>query len=145
MPIYALIVTGGREDLVADLIEKIAKRENLAIYSITQIPGLSGYLFVEAENSLEVQRAIIGIRNAKKVLPQEVNVEDILKYFKKEEVVVKEGDIIQILVGALKDAKAKVIKVDDKKKEVTVELLDVPIPLNITLPISNVKVLKEEK
>lgn len=147
MPIYAVTVTGGKEEYVADLIEKIAKREKLAIYSIMAIPGLKGYIFVEAENSLDIQRAIYGLRYARKVIPQEISPEELIKYFEKKEEKIEVGNIVEILVGALKGARGKVIKVDEKKKEVTIELLDVPVPLTLTLPITNVRVLekKDEK
>lgn len=145
MPIYAVTTTAGKEEYVADLIEKIAKREKLEIYAVMAIPGLKGYIFVEADNPLDVQRAIYGMRYAKRVLPQEISYEELLKYFEKEEIVVEVGNIVEILVGALKGARGKVIKVDDKKKEITIELLDVPVPLNITLPVNNVRVLEKEK
>lgn len=143
MPIYAVSVTYGKEELVAEMLAYEAKRGKYEIYSVMAIPQLKGFIFVEAENSLDVQRAILGIKHAKKVLPEEVNIEELLKYFEEEKVELKVGDIVEIIIGALKGSKGKVIKVDDKKNEVTIELLDVPVPLNVTLPINNVKVIEK--
>ncbi|MEM4571486.1 MAG: transcription elongation factor Spt5 [Nanopusillaceae archaeon] len=147
MAIYVVTVTSGREDIVAEIIAEEAKRKNLAIYSIVHFSNMKGFLFVEAENQLEVAKAIHELRYAKKVLPEEVKVEEILRFFEeKEEIVLNIGDIVEIIAGPLKGTKAKVLKVDNKKKEVLLELLDVPVPINVDIPINNVKLLykKEE-
>ena len=145
MPIYTVVVTSGKEELVADIIASEAKRKNLEIYSILQIPGVKGYIFIEAANSLEVQRAIIGIRHAKRVMPQEVNIEDLLKYFEEEKVEFNIGDIVEVLAGAFKGTKGKIINIDNKKNEATIELIDVPVPLQLNIPINNLKLIEKSK
>ncbi|MEM0379517.1 MAG: transcription elongation factor Spt5 [Nanopusillaceae archaeon] len=147
MAIYVVTVTSGREDIVAEIIAEEAKRKNLAIYSIIHLPNIKGFLFVEAENQLEVAKAIHELRYAKKVLPEEVKIEEILRFFEeKEEIILNIGDVVEIIAGPLKGTKARVLKVDDKKKEVLLELLDVPVPINVDIPINNVRLLykKEE-
>ncbi len=121
MPIYAVVVTSGKEELVADIIANEAKKRKLEIYSIVQIPGVKGYIFIEALNSLEVQRAIIGIRHARKVMPQEVNIEELTKYFEEEKVELNIGD------------------------EATIELIDVPVPLQLNIPVNNLKLIEKSK
>jgi len=147
MAIYVVMVTSGREDIVAEIIAEEAKRKKLAIYSITALPNVKGFLFVEAENQLEVMKAIHELRYAKRVLPQEVDIKEILQHIeegiKPEEI--KEGDIVEILIGPLKGSKARVIKVNPKKEEALIELIGVPVPLNITVPLNNIrKTAKEE-
>ncbi len=146
MALYVVRTTAGREELLAELIAEEAKRQKLEIYSIAQIPGVKGYILIEAANQLEVQRAIHGMAHAKTVLPQEVDVEEILKYLEEEKVIeFYRGDIVEILIGAFKGTRARVIKFDPKKEEVTVELLDTPLPLDIEVPATGVKLIKREK
>ncbi|BFI73482.1 transcription elongation factor Spt5 [Nanoarchaeota archaeon] len=145
MPIYTVVVTSGKEELVADIIASEAKKRNLEIYSILQIPGVKGYIFVEAANSLEIQRAIIGIRHARKVMPQEVNIEELTKYFEEEKVEFNIGDIVEVLSGAFKGTKGKIVNMDNKKNEATIELIDVPVPLQLNIPINNLKLIEKSK
>lgn len=146
MPFYAVVVKSGKEDLIAEILYHESKRRNYEIYSVVAIPGLKGFIFVEAKNSLEVQRAVLGIASVKKVLPEEVDIKEIEKYFEEEVKVedIKQGYIVEILMGALKGARGRVVKIDEKKKELTVELIDVPVPVNITLPINGVKVIEKK-
>ncbi len=143
MPIYAVVVTAGKEEYVADIIYNVAKRSKLELYSVMAIPQLKGFVFVEAPNNLEVQRAILGIRYAKRVLPEEIPIDELKRYFEEEKIEVNVGDIVEIIVGGFKGARAKVVKIDNKKQELLVELLDVPVPLNISIPINNVKVVEK--
>jgi transcriptional antiterminator NusG len=145
MPIYTVVVTSGKEELVADILASEAKKRNLEIYSIFQIPGIKGYIFVEALNSLEVQRAIIGIRHAKRVMPQEVDINELLKYFEEEKVQFNIGDIVEVLSGAFKGTRGKILNLDERKNEATIELIDVPVPLQLNIPINNLKLIEKSK
>ncbi|HIP66737.1 MAG TPA: transcription elongation factor Spt5 [Candidatus Nanopusillus sp.] len=147
MPFYAVRTTAGKEELVVELIAHEVKRQKLEIYSIMSIPGLKGYIIIEASNPLEVQRAIHGMRHAKVVLPQEIHPDEIFKFLEEEKKVeeFKRGDIVEILIGAFKGTRAKVLKIDAKKEELTVELLDTPVPLNITVPANGVRIIKREE
>ncbi|WP_457913320.1 transcription elongation factor Spt5 [Candidatus Nanopusillus massiliensis] len=125
-----MVVTSGREELVADILANEGKNVKYAIYSIIQIPGVKGYLFVETTNSLELQRAVLGIRDVKRVLPQEIPIDELLKYFEEEKGEYDINDIVEVLSGACKGTRGKIINIDEKKKEVTKELIDVPVPLH---------------
>jgi transcriptional antiterminator NusG len=145
MPIYAIVVTSGREELVADILANEGKNGKYSIYSIMQIPGVKGYLFVETTNSLELQRAVLGIRHVKRVIPQEIPIEDLLKYFEEEKVKYDINDIVEVLSGAFKGTRGKIINIDEKKKEVTIELIDVPVPLQLNVPINSLKLIEKSK
>jgi transcriptional antiterminator NusG len=147
MPFYAVRTTAGKEELVAELIAEEARRNNFEVYSVMSIPGLKGYIIVEAENVLEVQRVVQGMKHARIVLPQEINPEEVFKFLEEEKKLeeVNKGDLVEILIGAFKGTRARVLKIDPKKEELTVELLDTPVPLNITIPATGVKLLKKEK
>jgi len=146
MPFYAVRTTAKKEEITAEIIAEEAKRSNLEIYSVMAIPGLKGYIIIEGENILEVQRAVQGMKHARVVLPQEIPPEDIFKFLEEEKKIeeINKGDLVEILIGAFKGTRARVLKVDPKKEELTVELLETPVPLNITIPATGVKLLKKE-
>jgi len=145
MPFYAVRVISGKEEIAAELLAAEANKQMLEIYSVIVLPGLKGYIIVEAKNPLEVQRAIFGLRYVRSVIQEEVNPEEIFKHLEEVKKVEEfnRGDIVEILMGAFKGTRAKVIKVDTKKEELTVELLDTPVPLNITIPVTGVKLIKK--
>lgn len=147
MPFYAVRVTGGKEDIVAELIMHEAKKQKLEIYSIMVMPGIKGYIIIEAQNSLEAQRAIYGVKHTKSVIPQDINVDELLKYFEEEKPSEEFsiGDLVEILIGAFKGTRAKILKIDDKKKELTVELLDTPVSITITVPVSGARLIKKSE
>ena len=147
MPFYAVRTTAGKEELVAELIAEEAKKNNLEIYSVMSIPGLKGYIIIEGENVLEVQRAIQGMKHARVVIPQEISPEEVFKFLEEEKKIeeINKGDLVEILIGAFKGTRARVLKIDPKKEELTVELLETPVPLNITIPATGVKLLKKKE
>jgi transcriptional antiterminator NusG len=61
------------------------------------------------------------------------------------EVTMKEGDIVEIIGSTLKGEKAKVLRIDKQKEEVTVSLLGAVVPLPVTLKLDNVKVIMREE
>jgi Transcription antiterminator len=130
---------------VADILASEGKNGKPAIYSVMQIPGVKGYLFVETTNSLELHRAVLGIKHVKRVIPQEISIEDLLKYFEEEKVKYDINDIVEVLSGAFKGTRGKIINIDEKKKEVTIELIDVPVPLQLNAPINSLKLIEKSK
>ena len=53
---YTVRTMNGQESMVADILAAKAKKEGLAIYSIAIMPGLKGYILIEADNENTVQR-----------------------------------------------------------------------------------------
>ena len=57
---------------------------------------------------------------------------------------IKESDIVEIIGSTLKGEKAKVLRIDKQKEEVTVSLLGAVIPLPVTIKLDNVKVIRRD-
>jgi KOW motif. len=68
-----------------------------------------------------------------------------LKYFEEEKVKYDINDIVEVLSGAFKGTRGKIINIDEKKKEVTIELIDVPVPLQLNAPINSLKLIEKSK
>jgi transcriptional antiterminator NusG len=56
---------------------------------------------------------------------------------------IAKGDIVEFTSGPFKGYKAKALKVDDIKDEVTVELMDVVVPIPITTKMNTAKVIQK--
>ncbi len=145
--IFVIRTTAGKEDQVADFLAAYAAKRKAALYSIIAPHELSGYLFVEAESKSDVDMAIRGIPYAKGVLDRDVpfkEIEHMLEVAKKQDIDVRKNDIVEIISGAFKREKAKVIRVDTIKHEVVVTLLDAAVNIPMTLKMDHVKVVRRE-
>ena len=146
MPIFIVRTTAGREHQVADRILILAEREKGIVKSIMH-PDLRGYLFVEADNRDEVVQFVYGMHNVKGVIAEPVLMEKLKHFFAVEtkEIVVKEGDIVELISTPFKGEKAKITRVDEVKSEITVELLEVAIPIPVTIPMVSVRLHKKKE
>ena len=145
--IFVVRTTAGQERNVAEAIEARAKANELPIYSILAPETLRGYVFVEALGSHTVDEAIAGIKHAKSHVPGVASISDVEKFLITKPVIeeLTIGDTVEITGGPFKDMKAKIVRVDKVKEEVTIELLEAAFTLPITVHADYVKLLEKSK
>ena len=144
--IYALRTTANREDQVMDFVSSNAEKKNLEIFSVTHPHGLRGYIFIEANNKEDVEKAYQGVPYARGVLPSPIDYKEIEHMLEqiKVQINIQKNDVVEIISGPFKREKAKVSRVDKQKGEVVVELLEAAIPIPITVKLDSVKVIRRE-
>jgi len=144
--IYAVRTTIGQEKNVADMIANRAKREGFQVYSILVPHDIRGYIMVEALNKTEIEKSTIGIAHARGVVAGEISIEEIEKFFEPQPVITKVeiGDIIELVSGPFKGEKARVVRVDMKKEEITVELIEATVPIPVTVKGDSIKLVRKE-
>jgi len=145
--IFVLRTTSSREDQVFDFVTAKVEKDKLDVRSVVFPHGMKGYIFIEAGTRQDAERASYGVPYARGLLKSEVSIEDIENMLieEKHEYNVNKNDIVEIIVGPFKREKAKVMRVDNTKGEVVVELLDVARAIPIVLKIDAVKVIRREK
>jgi len=145
--IFALRTTANREDQVVDFLTSNAEKKNFAVYSIIRPHGMRGYVFVEAESRDDVEQATQGVPYARGVLPNQISYSEIEHMLEqvKQDVNIKQNDIVEIISGPFKRESAKIIRVDKTKEDVVVELLEAAVPIPITLKMDTVKVIRREE
>ena len=91
-----------------------------------------------------VKAVIQGLRHVKKVVPGLVPPEEIKKYVSREEALptLKVGDLVEIITGPFRGMQAKVVGVEPNKREVTLYILESSFPLQVTVPIEQVREVK---
>ncbi len=145
--IWGIRVTAGQEDLVATLLADKAKnrKEPLTLYSIIVPPGVRGYILVEAPDEVTVRRIIAGIPHIKGLVPGSMDASELDSLLAAKPLIeqLKPGTIVKVIAGPFKGAKAKIIRVDEQKEEVTIELLESAVKIPITIEAENVKVVEE--
>ncbi|MEM4257055.1 MAG: transcription elongation factor Spt5 [Candidatus Diapherotrites archaeon] len=145
--IFTIRTTVGQESLVVDILANKIKKEELNVYSISVIPNLKGYILVEAEDDVTLKRAIFNISHIKGrgIVGGQVKIEELAGLLEAKPLMksIKEGMKVEIIAGAFKGSKAKVIRVNDAKEEVTVELLEEAVKIPVTLHAEHIRIIKE--
>ena len=141
----------GHERAVADAMFARAKARDIGIFAILVPVNLRGYLLVESMNPDRLEEVVRGIRRARGVVKPEgekaIRFEDIELYLAPKPVVsgIMEGDIVELMAGPFKGEKARVMKIDETKEEVTVELFEAMVRIPVTVPGTSVRVLQKEE
>jgi len=144
--IYVYRVTAGQEKVVLDMLSKKVKKENLEIYSIAYFEDLKGYLIVEGKDEVSVRQAGLRIPHIKGVLERPMELKDIegmIEAAKPAVLSINKGDVVELISGPFKGEKARVIKIDTNKDEVTVELTEVAVPIPVTIKANTIKVFQK--
>jgi transcription termination/antitermination protein NusG len=145
--IFTIRTTVGQEDMIVDIISNEARRENLNIYSLAVVPGLKGYVLVEADNEMTVRRGIIGVPHVKGrgIVGGAVKIEELSKLLESKPLMksIKPGLKVELVAGPFKGEKAQVIRVNDMKEEATVELLEAAVKIPVTIKAENIRILND--
>ena len=130
------------------------------IMSVLHPTGMRGYLFVESSALHHVEKLIgrsggrdpaarrglnqTPLKNAKTVLPGAAPLGDILPYLVPKAVTsgIEVGCIVEIITGAFKGEKARVLSVAESKEEVSMELYEQPIPMTLNMRGDHVRVVE---
>jgi transcriptional antiterminator NusG len=139
---YAVKVTGGQEVNVALMLEERIRTNNLKdVYSILVLPRLKGYVVIEAGGPHVIKLLITGIRHVRGIAPGLVPKDDIAKLIAKRVAgpSVKEGDLVEVVSGPFRGMQAQVVRYDQAKGEVVLNILESAFPLQVTMPVDQVK------
>jgi len=144
--IYTVKTVVGRENIVADSMASKSKSENLNIYSIVHPEEIRGYIFVEGDLK-DIEKALQMVPHIRGIIKKNVDIEQIRRFLqpRKVEIDLDIKDIIEVIGGPFKGERGKVTRYDKTKREITIELLDVAIPIPITVSVEFVKLLERAK
>ncbi|MEK6911553.1 MAG: transcription elongation factor Spt5 [Candidatus Thermoplasmatota archaeon] len=149
--IIAVKTSIGHERTVADAVFARAKARDIGVFSILVPVNLRGYVLVESMNPDRLEEVIRGIRRARGIVESKgekaIQFTDIEMYLAPKPIVsgMMEGDIVELMAGPFKGEKARVMKIDETKEEVTVELFEAMVRIPVTVPVTQVRVLQKEE
>lgn len=145
--IYTVRTQVGQEAMVVDILAAKAQKEALEIYSIAVMPGLKGYILIEADHENTVQRGIAGnnLVKGRGVVAGQVKIEELSAILSNKPLMenIKPDQKVELISGPFKGEKARVIRVNDTKEEVTVELLEATVKIPVTIKAEHIRVIKE--
>jgi transcriptional antiterminator NusG len=143
--IFVYRVTAGQEKVVVDVLKNKIKKDNLPIYAVALLEDMRGYLILEADDEVVARQAAMRVPHIKGVLSKSMNVDEIAPLIETRttKLQIAKGDVVELISGPFKGEKAKIIKIDESKDEVTVELLEVAVPIPVTIKINTVKIYQK--
>lgn len=126
------------------LYQKAAAEPDCGVYAILHPGTIKGYVFMEARDLGDAIQLVQGVPHTKGFVKGEVDFEKEVQPLlqpKSSVLDVRKGDLIELIAGPFKGEKAKVIRVDESKEEVTVELIEAAVPIPVTAKGMHVKVV----
>ncbi len=143
---FMVKVTTGQERNVARIIEARITSPSQGIYSILILPGIRGYIFIEAESKDKVSMIVQGIKHVKARAIMPVKKDELMIHLVEKPTIetLSVGDMVEIISGPLQGISGKVIRIDKPKNEVTIEPTDTTFVLPISVPADQVRVIKEK-
>ncbi len=138
--ILTVRTTRGREKTVVDSLEARMSQENIEVQSIFYPQELKGYIFVEGDESA-VEQLVRNLRHVRGVIKKPVPMEELEKFLseKPKEIELEKGDVVEVIGGPFKDELAKVDRIDKVNREATIELLDSPVPIPLTIDVEQLR------
>ena len=141
--LYTYRLTAGQEKIVAEMLAKRIEKEKLPIYSIALFEDLKGYLIVEAQDEVTVRQAGLKIPHIRGLLSKNMELsalDSLIEAAKPAVMSFGKGDIVELVSGPFKGEKAKIIRIDENRETVTVELTDVAVPIPVTIKADIIKI-----
>jgi transcriptional antiterminator NusG len=110
------------------------------------VPGLKGYILIEADNEVTLRRGITDTPHIKGsgIVKGAVNIDELSSLLESKPLMkaIQEGQKVEIISGPFKGEKAKVIRVNQAKEEVTVELLEAAVKIPVTIKAESIKIIQ---
>lgn len=143
--IFPIRTTVGQEQMVVDILGAKISKEDLNIYSIAVVPGLKGYILLEADNEITVRRGITDTPHVRGsgIVKGAVNIEELSDMLDAKPLMktLQEGQKVEIISGPFKGEKAKITRVNAQKEEVVLELLEAAVKIPVTIKAENIKII----
>jgi transcriptional antiterminator NusG len=142
--LYAVKVTTGQERNVATMLADKAKVNKLPVFAILAPAELKGYIIVEASMPHTVEELIRGMKHVRERVQGLVDPSEVNHYLETRPVVegLEIGILVEVIAGPFKGMQARVMRVDEGKEEVTIEILEASFTLPITVHADYVREVK---
>ncbi len=147
--IYAVRTTVGREEGVVEKLDLVLRKQATTnkVYGIKAVlipKELKGYFLVEADSVGDIEEALSGINHVRGIVRHLVKIDEIKHFLeaKPTKIELEKGDIVEVVSGAFRGEKAKIIRIDLGKREITIEFVEAAVAIPVTVPLEQVRVIQ---
>lgn len=143
--LFGIRTTIGQERIVAETLSSKMKRATEKVSSIAVIDNLKGYIIVEAESEADIRKLVYKTPHVRGIIAGIIRPEEIEHFFETKSLTqgIERGDIVELTSGAFKGEKARVIRVDESKEKITVEIIEAAVPIPVTVDASSVRMIQK--
>lgn len=144
--IYALRTLVGQEKNVARLLSRNVRNSDIEVTSILVPDNLRGYILVESDSKIDMQDPAFKVPNLRGSVEGEITFEEIKNFLNPEPIIasIKKGSIVELISGPFKGERAKVVRIDESKEEVVLELIEAAIPIPVTVKGDQIRLIQKE-
>ncbi|MFH0711279.1 MAG: transcription elongation factor Spt5 [Candidatus Aenigmatarchaeota archaeon] len=142
--IYTVKTVVGRENIVIESISAKAKNHSLQIQSLVHPEEIKGYIFVEGELK-DIEKSVQMVPHVRGLIKSPIELSQIQRFLepKTVEIVLNNGDLVEVIGGPFKGEKGKVVRYDKTKREVTIELVEIAVPIPVTVSVELIKLIEK--
>lgn len=151
---FAYKVREGQESNVAlfldDVLTSLAQKPESGpgfnpseVKSVLVLPNMAGVVLAETSNPRSIESILSGQRHYRGRIFGTVSLEEIEPMIKPKTVVelLAVGDEIEVVSGALRGSRGKVLRIDKPRNEVTFQPAEVAVAMPMTISMDAVKIV----
>lgn len=144
--IYAIRTLVGQEKNVARIIARNVKTNGIDVSSILVPESLKGYILVESLSKIDMQNPAFKVPHMKGIIDGDIPFDEVKTFLNPEPILasVKKGSIVELISGPFKGEKAKVVRIDESKENVVLELIEAAVPIPVTVKGDQIRLIQKE-
>lgn len=146
--IYALKTSAGQEQNVARLLASKTSLPGVPICSILVPESLKGYILVECSAKIDMRNPAMKVPHLRGIVEGRKNItfEEVKKFLKPEPIIssIQKGSIVELVSGPFKGERAKVVRIDESREEVVLELIEAAVPIPVTVKADQIRIIQKE-
>jgi len=152
--IYALKVATGQERNVARLLARKSRDSGVGVNAILVPESLKGYILVESSTKIDMRNPSFKIPHLRGIIEGKsgssedniVTFEEVKKFLNPEPIIssIQKGSIVELVSGPFKGERAKVVRIDESREEVVLELIEAAVPIPVTVKGDQIRIIQKE-
>ena len=111
----------------------------------------SGFLksiFVEDSTKIDLRNPDLKVQHLRGVVEGSVGItfDEVKRFLKPEPIIssIQKGSIVELISGPFKGERAKVVRIDESREEVVLELIEAAVPIPVTVKADQIRIIQKE-
>ncbi|MDR0900024.1 MAG: transcription elongation factor Spt5 [Methanobrevibacter sp.] len=152
--IYALKISAGQERNVARMLARKSRDSGIGVGAVLVPESLKGYILVESSTKIDMQNPAFKIPHLRGIVEGKtrsqgddvVTFEEVKKFLNPEPIIssIQKGSIVELISGPFKGERAKVVRIDESREEVVLELIEAAVPIPVTVKGDQIRIIQKE-
>ena len=137
--IFALKTSAGQERNVARMLARKTQDSGIGITSILVPESLKGYIIVESYTKIDMRNPVMKIPHLRGIV-------EVKRFLNPEPIIssIQKGSIVELVSGPFKGERAKVVRIDESREEVVLELIEAAVPIPVTVKADQIRIIQKE-